>query len=270
MNNTYNPYEETYLDKILEDRYIYYTIKPTEQLFKQISGLLYFLRLSENRKMTLVLPRFEIKGKKISYWNLFDNQLVKDNFKVLDFEEFHSQSKKNVSLNQQTEAWIDGFWQIPYNSEDYMKYRKYIKFQNRYYKDVDNFLKNKEPFISIHWRQSDFLKIRPHVLMSKEELVEDTLKKLKKYNVNKVYISTDSKDVGVLEYLHSNLPTFEYKSNIPNITDVEFAILESIMCSKGKFFTGSDTSLFSIYILGERRMLDIDDKFSEIKKVNNE
>ena len=44
------------------DKYIYYTITPREQLFKQLAGFLFFLRLSKLSNKILVLPRFEIKN----------------------------------------------------------------------------------------------------------------------------------------------------------------------------------------------------------------
>ena len=64
------------------NKYLYYTINPTEQLFKQLSGFLYYLKLTKESKEILVLPRFELKGKLYDYKLLFDDKLIKDNFNV--------------------------------------------------------------------------------------------------------------------------------------------------------------------------------------------
>jgi hypothetical protein len=255
-----------------QEKYIYYTINRREQLFKQLSGFLYFLRMAKSQNKCLILPRFEIQNDKTKpfikyeYFEIFDSRPIIENFNVVPFAEFLWQSRKRWDLNQKTEAWIDGNWQFPYNQKDYMDYRKFVRFQDRYYEDVDNFLKDKEPYISVHWRQDDFLRIRPDVIMTKEELVKDTKEKLKKYKVNKVYVATDSTDKGILEYIHDNLPVIKFESKLPNIQTIEKSILESIICAKGKFFTGTLTSLFSIHILGERLNMGIDDKYSEIKQ----
>ena len=101
-------------------RFVYYTISPKEQLFKQLSGLLFFLQYTKTRGMSLILPRFELKGKKYPYNYIFDPVELKKEFNVIDFNEFQDKSKSDFSLNQQTEAWIDGYWQMPYNTTDYM------------------------------------------------------------------------------------------------------------------------------------------------------
>ena len=44
-------------------KYIYYTINPKERLFKQLAGFLYFLMLSDKKKKTLVLPKFELNER---------------------------------------------------------------------------------------------------------------------------------------------------------------------------------------------------------------
>jgi len=258
------------LHNILSERYLYYTIDPAEQLFKQLSGFLFFLQHIEKRKgMTLVLPRFELKGKKIPYGQIFDLSEVEKNFSVISFYQFQKVSKSNQDINKQTEAWIDGFWQLPYNVPNYMKYRKCVKYQKRYYKDVDTALTDVEPYISVHWRQDDFLRIRPHVVMSKEQLVEDTIEKLKVHNVNKVYISTDCKDEETLKYIDEKLPTFKYKTAFEvELDPIEFAVLESIVCSRAVYFTGTHSSLYSVNIVGERMRIGYKDEDHEIKNIN--
>jgi len=253
----------------LSTKYLYYTINPTEQLFAQLSGFLFFLQHTEKRKgMTLILPRFELKGKKIPYDHLFDPSEVENNFSVISFYQFQQISKLHQDFNKQTEAWIDGFWHLPYSMPSYMKYRKYVKYQDKYYKDVDTVLSSVEPYISIHWRQDDFLRIRPHVVMSKEQLVEDTIEKLKMHNVNKVYVSTDCKDEEILKYIDEKLPTFKYKTAIEASLDtIEYAILESIVCSRAVYFTGTSASSYSINIIGERMRIGYKDIDHEIKKI---
>jgi len=226
-------------------KYIYYTISPTEQLFKQLAGFLFFLRLSKTTKKTLILPRFELKNKFYNYEDLFDFNEINDNFNVITFDNFVLKSRSNFIVGQNTQAHINGFWQLPMISADYMDYRKYVKFNQKY-----SSYKSAEKYLAVHWRQEDFLRVRPNVVMNKEELVVYVDKKLKELNLKKVYISTNSNIAEHLKYIHEHLPTFSIPQK--NMSDVDFAIHESIVCQKSEYFIGSDTSLYSTYILGER------------------
>ena len=62
------------------DKYVYYTISSTEQMFKQLAGFLYFLRYSKNNNKILVLPRFDLKGKKYNFSEFYDVDKVKKSF----------------------------------------------------------------------------------------------------------------------------------------------------------------------------------------------
>ena len=53
-----------------------------------------------------------------------------------------------------------------------------------------------------------------------------------------------------LEYVHNHLPTFLISQG--SMTDIDYAIHESIICQQSEYFIGSDTSLYSTYIIGER------------------
>ena len=227
------------------DKYIYYTITPTEQLFKQLSGFLYFLMISKTSNKILVLPRFELKNKFHNYEDLFDFDEINNNFNVITFNDYVSKSKSNVSISENTQAYIHGCWQLPLTSSNYMDYRKYIKF-NKIYLSFES----PEKYLAVHWRQEDFLRVRPHVIMNKEELVIYINKKLKELNLKKVYVATNSNIIEDLEYIHKHLPTFLILRG--SMTEVDYAIHESIICQQSEYFIGSDTSLYSTYIIGER------------------
>ena len=234
------------------DKYIYYTINPSEQLFKQVAGFLYFLMKSKTSNKILVLPRFELKNKFYNYEDLFDFDSINNNFNVITFNKYVQISKLNQSISANTDCYIHGVWQLPFSTPDYMDYRKYVKYNKKFY----NVFSSPEKYLSIHWRQEDFLKVRPQVVMNKEELVEYVKHKLKELNLTKVYIATNSDIPEDINYIHKNLPTFKYLQE--NMSDIDYAILETLICTKATYFIGTDTSLYSTYIIGERINLNKD------------
>ena len=80
--------------------------------------------------------------------------------------------------------------------------------------------------------------------------------KLKELNLTKVYIATNSDVPEDLNYIHKNLPTFKYPKE--NMSNIDYAILETLICTKATYFIGTDTSLYSTYIIGERINLNKD------------
>jgi len=243
------------------DKYIYYTVNPTEQLFKQLSGFLYFLQKANVSNKILVLPRFELKNKLYNYSELFDYKKINENFKVITYNEYVNNSKSNMLIGDNSEAHIDGFWQLPINIKSYMYYRKHVSFNEKYFNLIPTKTK---PYLAVHWRQDDFLRVRPHVVLSKEKLVEYIKLKLRELNLKSVYISTDSKNLNDIKYIKENLPTFSYDK--ASLNDIDWAILESIICAQSDYFIGTDTSLYSVYIMGERIKMNKLNK-SEIYKI---
>ena len=90
------------------DKYVYYTITPREQMFKQLSGFIYFLNYSNINNKILVLPSFEIKGKKYNFSQFFNAQKIKEKFKVIDFDDYVKLSSSNMNIGKNTESFIDG------------------------------------------------------------------------------------------------------------------------------------------------------------------
>ena len=125
------------------------------------------------------------------------------------------------------------------------------------------FTEEKEKVEDPHEHTFDFLKIRPQVVLSKEDLVIYIKLKLKELNINSVYISTDSKNMNDIEYIRKNLPTFSYKDTFDD--NMDYAILESIICTQSDYFIGTDTSLYSTYIMGERIKMGYTKDKQEIK-----
>ena len=228
------------------NKYLYYTINPTEQLFKQLSGFLYYLKLTKESKEILVLPRFELKGKLYDYKLLFDDKIIKDNFNVIDFDDYDP--------NSDTRSFINSFNSI---IGDYFSFRKYIKYNKKYYDIISSH--NMDPYLAVHWRQTDFVKLRPTQTLSKEQLIECVKETLKETGLKQVYISTDSNDLDALKYINEHLPTFNYIQQ-ENITNVDYTILESLICARAEYFIGTELSFYSINIIGER---------SNMGKINN-
>ena len=151
--------------------------------------------------------------------------------------------------------------QMPFSNPYYKIYRPHITFKSYLYDEVDSFLKNNNinRYISIHWRQTDFLIVRSSrkdVLKTTEQVVTKCKEIMKQLNIDKVYLATDSKDYNKLKYLNDNLPIFSYKSENKIFSDkYTFAIIESIICAKAEKFYGTQTSLYSVNINGERLVL---------------
>ena len=62
-----------------------------------------------------------------------------------------------------------------------------------------------------------------------------------------------------LKYINEHLPTFNYIQQ-ENITNVDYTILESLICARAEYFIGTELSFYSINIIGER---------SNMGKINN-
>lgn len=243
------------------NKYLYYTINPKEQMFKQLSGFLYYLSKTKSKKQTLVLPRFELNNKLYNYNEFYDEELIKNNFDVISYEKYINID----NVNHHTDYELNVFSQLPFNSPNYMFFRNYIQYKNQYYEKVDSILKEKQKYLAVHWRQDDFLNVRPHVVMSIDELVDDCIRKLKKYNLKYVYVATDCKDDEKKNYIKSKLPVFNINKTLYN--KIDFSIIESLVCANSKYFTGTNSSLYTINIIGERLKMGYTNKHQEIKKL---
>ena len=254
---------DTHYLNVLEimNKYLYYTINPREQMFKQLAGFLYYLTKIKNTKQTLVLPRFELNNKLYNYNEFYNEELIKNNFDVINYEEYININ----NVKQITDYELNKFNQLPFTSLNYMFFRKYIQYKDYYYEKVKLILKDQPKYLAVHWRQDDFLKVRPHVTMNVNELINDCIIKLKKHNLNHVYIATDCKNKDKKKYIESKLPTFNLNKTLYN--KIDFSIIESLICANSKYFTGTNTSLYTINIIGERLKMGYTDKDQEIKKL---
>mgnify|MGYP003117799042 FL=1 len=241
--------------------FLLYTINPTEQMFKQLSGLLYYLLKTKRNKQTLVLPRFELNGKLYDYSEFYNEKLIKDNFNVISYKDYINIDNVKLVTNYE----LNVYNQLPFNFKSYMLFRNYIEYKNKYYEKVNLILKNKPKYIAVHWRQDDFLRIRPQCCMSADELIQDCILKLKKYNLNNLYIATDCKDDEKLNYIKSKLPVFTIDKT--PYSEIDFSIIESLICTKSVYFTGTDTSLYTVNIIGERLKAGHNHHEQEIKKL---
>mgnify|MGYP003112371313 CR=1 FL=1 len=247
-------------------KYLYYTINPRERLFKQLAGFLYYLRLADVKEYTLVLPKFELNNSYYYYEDLFDITKINTNINVISSDDY------NKSMLGDTEFHLNAFNQLPITFPEYSKYRNQVYYNENYYKIYKQLKKYSfsiseenpsDSYIAVHWRQDDFLKIRPHVTFTSQELVDMCNKKIKEFNIKNVYISTDCTNQEDLDYIHSNLPTFKFP-DINNFESVDLAIIESIICSSSEVFIGTSHSLYTSNIIGERNKLNIDQNKSII------
>ena len=157
--------------------------------------------------------------------------------------------------------------QYPYSTPGYLDLRKKVRYHDYLYNLVDKFLQEKNiiRYISIHWRQTDFLTVRSKrtdVLNTPEQLVKKCKRIMKQTGIEKIYLATDSKDFIKLKYINDNLPLFFYDTNKLDLPKdkYKYSIIESIICAKADIFYGTKTSLYSINICGERACLGLDHK----------
>ena len=251
-------------------KYIYYTINPRERLFKQLAGFLYFLMLSDIKKRILVLPKFELSGRYYYFEDLFDVNKIKENYNVISSDEY------SKDMIEDTEFHLSSFNQLPLVNPNYNKYRKSLYYNEKYYKIFDQLKEfgfndpENNPtnsYIAVHWRQDDFLKVRPQVTYNIDELVKFCKNKLKELNIDNIYISTDCTLESDLKYINDNLPVFKFPE-ISDITDIEYAIIESIACSNADYFIGTSHSLYTSNIIGERNKLGRSENKSVLMPLN--
>lgn len=192
---------------------------------------------------------------------------LKVNYQQRTIDGYMTASKiKDIFMTKDVVAICGTTNQMPFSNPNYKIYRPLITYKQFLYDEVDSFLKknNIDRYISIHWRQTDFLIVRASrkdVLKTPEQLVSKCKEIMKDLNVDKIYLATDSKDHSKLKFLNDNLPLFWYKSDNKSFNEkYTFAIIESIICAKAVKFYGTQTSLYSVNINGERLVLGKDYK----------
>lgn len=212
------------------------------------------------------------------------DQLLTINEQFLGVAGYH----RHNSLIKKSPKWP------PELQNDYWEIRSRLLPNKQLVNKADQFIKNKLPdeFLAVHWRRGD----RANRLASYEigEMMEKTasedeemkkwldyylinpMKKLmKEYNLEKIFLATNSGTQWHLQYLKSNLPIVQYPYS-SSWKDREFeSIIEQIICAKSDhFFSGphryNQCSGFSRWIIDSRIIAGKGDTVSYQKKMGSE
>ena len=114
------------------------------------------------------------------------------------------------------------------------------------------------PYIAAHVRRSDFLHVRGDVVPSFETLAKSLKKLLKKHNLDKVFIASDGtkEEMKKLKSLLPEMVMFEpTKEQKKKLKMGGLAIIDQILCSHARYFTGTKESTFSFRIQDEREIM---------------
>ena len=257
--------------------YLYYEIRPTERLFKQVLGLLYYMHLAYDTNKILVLPFFKLgeplpnktEYKYYKFSDIFDWEKMQEAPIEFLLTDTVPNPKKYSPDDLNNSIHLNVTSQLPYWFNNHAKWRKYLRFNNRFINmsriNISKaLLKNKiSQYLGVHWRQNDFLRVRSYVTMNAKELVTLVKERLQETALKHVYIATDCKSQEDLEYIHANLPTFTIDSNgfhneeTKEIDNVYVSLLDIMACTESTYFIGTYTSCFTSYIAGERDILRI-------------
>ena len=133
-----------------------------------------------------------------------------------------------------------------------------LNFKYKYHDYVIKLLQNQniDKYIAIHYRQTDFLKKRINrndVLKDVNYVIKYCNEYMTKYNINNVYIATDSKDKNILTKLKKELPLFFINKYNNEITNEKYLhIIESCICINSNIFIGTNSSCYSTFITSKR------------------
>ena len=269
------------VDKVTNKGILYYEIRPTERLYKQVMGLLFYMNEAYIKDKNLVLPFFKL-GDPLPNTTKYDwydfnqifcwreiNKAPIGLIQAGGFPDPIIHSDNPSVKDPENIIVLDSTNQLPFGHPLHIKWRKYIsinkRIENAARRNLFSALQKDKisQYLAVHWRQDDFLKVRPHVTFTAKELVEFCKEKIKEFDIKNVYISTDSTNKEDLDYIDSNLPTFKFP-DIENFDNIEYAIIESIICSSSDLFIGTSHSLYTSNIIGERNKLNIEENKSII------
>ena len=186
------------------------------------------------------------------YYGIFNGYPLKFLNKILSKD-------YNYKYNYDFLFFDDVLEQIKYTDTNFNQLREYLKYNENFHKITFNIINNFETkeYLAVHWRRTDFLLARRNIIginKNKEYLVKKCKQILQKYNINHIYLSTDSNNKEELNYLYNNLPIISI-NNINNITTInptDYIIIETLICVNSKVFYGTKTSLFSKNIISLR------------------
>ncbi|XP_074107565.1 O-fucosyltransferase 2 isoform X2 [Cotesia typhae] len=118
------------------------------------------------------------------------------------------------------------------------------------------------PYLAIHLRRGDFLKIRSDTVPTIKDAANQVIKELEKLELKIVFVATDAEDSEYIELkkhltgynVYKYLPT-EYQKN--KFKDGGIAIIDQIISSHAKSFIGTYESTFTFRIQEDREILGL-------------
>lgn len=121
------------------------------------------------------------------------------------------------------------------------------------------------PYIAVHLRRKDFVRARGDEVPSLKKAAQQIKKLLQNENLTSVFIATDA-PVMELQELESLLPGYKVVHYKPSTDflhkwgDGGVAIVDQIICTHARLFTGSYESTFSFRIQEEREILGFEER----------
>ena len=135
--------------------------------------------------------------------------------------------------------------------KDYWEITRHLQYNKRLIHKADNFIRKNglKSYVAVHWRRGD--RAHPEVSELAEQVVHERtemkkrldsflihpiLKIMKKYQLEKVFLATNSGTKWHLEYLRSRLPLVQYPPSGKLENREEESIIEQIICIKSDYF----------------------------------
>ena len=182
---------------------IFYVIKrtPGAGLFSNVTFVINHLRICDKFKFIPIIDMenfttiYNEKEKINNTYNSWEYYFEKINKYSLS-EVYKSQ---NVIL---TSSFFQQNMSVDIEDKKYLIYLKKIKIKKKYFIKVNKFFKNyflkNDKILGVHFRGSTYKTARGHAYPSTtEEMIKNIKKLLKKYNYNKIFLSTEEE-----KYLH--------------------------------------------------------------------
>lgn len=265
-----------------------------------------FFQMEEIKKYVdaITLDEFlKIKGKHLSVLCCFDNPHKDEirsygiNFKFK--KAMMMQNAKELKKLEEESVALTGFDHRHFiNSspnwpkilkDDYWKIRRRLIFNKKLLSKAEDFMNKKglHNYVSVHWRRGD--RVLPEINLLQEIITEnkESMKKMidkclvfplkkimKKEDLEKVFLATNSGTKWHVDYLKSKLPIIQYPSSGNWRKREEESIIENIICSKAEYFLGAPfkyehCSSFSRWIIDCMILRGLEHKVEHQKKMGD-
>eukprot|EP01134_Creolimax_fragrantissima_P003189 CFRG3189T1 len=161
-------------------------------------------------------------------------------------------------------------WHVMWHTKEYWDARRHYVFSKVLFDEAYSFMKRFDlldgNYIAIHLRRKDFLFAKKGRIPELDDVASQTRKLMKVHETNKVFIATDTAEdeldmlnqilgIDILNYKYKVAGRLTPKDRETHFADGQLAIIDQILCSRGKYFTGSFQSTFSNTIFEERTLL---------------